>query len=191
MTLFDRLHLALIEHVQPHLLSLGFKFTGKSSKKRFKQIWIRQNGDTLDAIRFGWDKYNRPYFCVFFRKFDNKNDILSCLSDPSEVAPEIFGVTLYRKPRSNYCFSINFIKSLIGLSQFEIDRLVADLLVGLTEVSEFLNGGPPTDRMKDSYLWRDLRLPDNPPPWPDVDPACYYHMPPRRVGKGNKLTSWE
>jgi hypothetical protein len=182
----QNLLLAMISEVQPHLQSLGFKFVGKPSKGRFKRLWIRDRGIELDGIVFDWDKYGDPKFFIRFRSFDHPDDLVKCRSNISEINAKDFAATAYGKPRSIQWFKPNFILTMLGFETSEIERLIKKTNETLTGISEFFLGGPAMDNMQDSSLWLSSRLPDNPPPWNDS-----YHLPPRRVGAGQKLTNWE
>jgi hypothetical protein len=190
-SIIERLHLCMIAELQPHLQSLGFKFVGKPSRSRFKPLWIRDRGQSLDAIEFQWDKYNDPKFVIFFRSFDDDADLAKCRDDPKLIGAWNFGAIYYGRPKSNAWFKPKFLLTLLGFSESEIIRVVSKTKKSIDEISDFLLGGPASDSMEDSELWLDERLPDSPPPWDEYGKlGSMYHLPPRRVGEGKKRTVW-
>ena len=186
------LYLKMIEVLEPHLKSLGFSFVGRPSKKRFKVLWIRDRGSALDAIEFQWNTLDRPSFILNFRSFDHPDDLVDCRQNPGGIHPADFGMRAFMKSHYAGWFKPSWIKSKAGFAEPEIDKVVASAKLTLTEISDFLLGGPPSALMMDSSNWLDRRLPDNPPPWTEVPSpiGSNYHLPSRRAFSGKKLSAW-
>lgn len=48
------------------------------------------------------------------------------------------------------------------------------------EIMSFLEGGPSTPQMQETFTWYDQRLPETPPPWSE-SPICEYHLSNQRL----------
>lgn len=180
--------LSMQAHLRTHLLDLGFYPISPRRTRRFNLKWMRDRGTEIDAIEFQWDAYGRPSFIINFRSFNHPDDLATCRSNPKSINAWDFGCRAYMEPSPFGWFRVRFRDRIFGLDR-AISKIVRSAIQRLTEASNFLLGHPPTDFLQDSELWLDDRAKTSPPPWNSGPVGTQYHLPPRRVGEGDKLWS--
>jgi hypothetical protein len=181
----------LAERVPAKFKELGFQPVTTARKKSLPRRWFRDRGTIFDIVAFDWDTYD-PSLIVDFRSFDHPDDLYQCRNDLKSVNEWDFGLRAYMKPKYSGWFKPSLISCWLN-QQREMSRVVDALLVSLVDVDHVMQGGTPSTPMKDKDSWCDPRLPDSPPPWgePGGKRISNYHLPPYRVGKGNKCATWE
>jgi hypothetical protein len=182
----------IAERVPAKFKELGFQPVTTARKKSLPRRWYRDRGTIFDIIAFDWYTYDRPSFIVDFRSFDHPDDLYQCHNDLKSVGEYDFGLRAYMKPKYSGWFKPSLILCWVNRKQ-AVSRVVDALLVSLVDVDHVMQGGTPSTPMKDGSGWRDPRLPDSPPPWgePGGKRISNYHLPPYRVGKGDKCATWE
>jgi hypothetical protein len=174
------------------LKELGFLPVRPAKKDRLPLNWHRDRANIIDALMFQWDKYNRPSLIINFRSFTHEADIALCRKDPKEIAAWDFGLRAHMKPSVFGWFKTSYFHSLFN-SDAAINAVTEKMKRSLSDIDNVMKGGTATTPMQDSSRWLDPRLPDSPPPWTweyGKIPSAY-HLPPYRVGKGDKLATWE
>lgn len=188
---FDRLKKLLkqrmLQDLVPKLNNLGFHSVGGKSKYKFHPRWVRDKGQSLDAIEFQWDNLGFPKFVINFRSFEHPDDLLLCRSDENSIRVDDFGFRAYMRPSASGWFQPSWFGAMIN-SNSAIEKVVRSASERIDEISTFLDGGEPSFLMQDSHMWTYPRLLEGPPPW--ADGISVYHLPNCRIGQDERLSSW-
>ena len=178
----DRLRAVVV----PKLHELEFVPTS-ARKVGFPLKWVRDRPDAIDMMEFQWKDLGRPEFVINFRRFDHPDDIAVVRADPAHADPGSFALRAYMKPSPFGWFRPSLRARFPRWLPGAVEGVAQIAAQRVGELADFLDGGPPTAFLQDSFLWLDKRLPDNPPPWDSLPVGSAYHLPSRRVGIGEEL----
>jgi hypothetical protein len=183
---------ALSEEIPPLLKELGFVAVSPTRRHSLSLNWYRDRTDIVDALMFQWDKNNTPSLIINFRSFTHNDDIAMCRKSPKDIKAWDFGLRAYMKPGVFGWFKTSYMRNLFIRSKATI-LVVERMKQSIEDIDNVMKGGVAKTPMQDSSRWLDSRLPDNPPPWPHEfgKIPSSYHLPSFRVGRGDKLATWE